>query len=134
MSLERLAAATAALAGTDEGDYLAAALERLAAGLDADQALELTGPLAAMRRNELLAQAGDSTGANTRWKQAGILAHEAARLDRLRDPNLVQRLLIRANDTAPIPRSRRRLYDALAAADQHRALTTEPEQRHRNAA
>jgi hypothetical protein len=119
MSLDRLRRAAESLAGTDEGDYLLGAVRRLAAGLDADQALELTGPGALRERDRLLVQAGILAAPRaTAWGQAGALEALIQSRDRrnsARPLSDAEVLLDAAARCCRLPTTRRHLYAILAA-------------------
>ena len=89
---------------------------RLRAGLAADQALGLCGPVALAARDRLLRAAAPLTGKPTPWQQAGAVAAILRRLARhqgRRQLSPVERLLIDAQRHAPCPGSQRQLYTIL---------------------
>lgn len=89
---------------------------RLRAGLAADQALGLCGPVALAARDRLLRAAAPLTGKPTPWQQAGAVAAILRRLDRhqgRRQLSPVERLLIDAQRHAPCPGTQRQLYSIL---------------------
>jgi hypothetical protein len=116
VSLERLQRAADALGDSPEGEFLATAVRRLLAGLDADRALELRGTGAERARNRLINEAAALLdGRPTR--RAKILASAIARLPRHRQQgNVLMDTLAAADRCAPLPKSWRQLYSILATA------------------
>lgn len=98
----------------DLSDWCKDAAQMITAGLPADLALGLRGPLAIRARDKLLRAAAPLTGRETTWQQAGALAAILNRLDRIRrTPTAVDQLLIDAEEHTPCPRSQRQLYTIL---------------------
>lgn len=113
LRLQRLAtqAGDSGLAGWCE-----TAAELITAGLPADLALGLRGPLAIRARDRALRAAAPLTGKPTPWQQAGAVAAILRRLDRhqgRRQLSPVERLLIDAQRHAPCPGTQRQLYSIL---------------------
>jgi hypothetical protein len=100
---------------SDDGQWLADVLERLAHGVPADTAFGLTGGSAKAERDQLLRAAARASGEASPWRQSGKILETLKRINSRRRPIAhceFERLLIAAQRCAVIP-CRRSIYDIL---------------------